>query len=196
MNNVVERIADMILGEDFMNGTLSIPTGEEAIEIAYHEAGHFVVKQVLDLSYMMDTFCITILPNNKALGANWYTYNGKTPQNAKTYRDMIAALLGGKMATNIIGLNSTVCADDFNRAYDIAYKYVTKYKSNKNKEEQIIDTIVEIGTAVQQLLLDNKEKLEIIANALLWRKILLKNELKDLYDGTISIEDLEPLELD
>lgn len=196
MNNNTNRIAETILGEDFKNCKNSILTGDLALEVAYHEAGHYVVKQALNLSYMMDTFCISILPTEFSLGANWYSFRKNVPRNPKMYEDMIASILGGKMATEIIGLNLTSCEDDLRRAYEIAYEYATKYYTDENAENQVLKIIVDIGTFVKQLLKDNKERLDLIAQALLSRKVLLGTEARALYDGTLTIEELEPLDLD
>lgn len=77
-------------------------------------------------------------------------------------------------------------------------EWIEKYypKGLENKEKEISALISKAGKIAQKTLKENEEKLEIIAEALLFRKALLGKEAEDLYTGILTIDKLEPLELD
>ena len=69
-------------------------------------------------------------------------------------------------------------------------------KGLEDKEEQALLLITKGGNIAKKILKENEDKLETIAQALLFRKVLLGEEAQAIYDGTLTIEELEPLELD
>lgn len=177
-----------------------IRTEQELRETAFHEAGHFIVNKALQMDYI-PIIVITIVPTKEHFGVNYSDYiEESVNKDEKYYIERIAYAIAGKIASEQMGFEPAFWKGDFIKAIDIAEEYIQKYcpyiNNKEEKEEKTIELFRKAGEEVKKAILENKEKLEIIAEALLFRKILLGEEAQALYDGTLTLEELEPLELD
>lgn len=172
-------------------------TEQEERELAIHEAGHFVSNQEL-LQDRKKIWCITIIPTDDHFGANIFLKDKYFLENKEDYENEIAVLVSGKIASEQMGFKARFYEKDLIEAYECALECVEKYypKGLEDKEEQALLLITKGGNIAKKILKENEDKLETIAQALLFRKVLLGEEAQAIYDGTLTIEELEPLELD
>src|ERR1039458_10191563 len=130
------RAADQILDEDFdhalervIAGTQSrrVLNDHEKEVVAYHEAGHALVAELLPAVDRVHR--VSIVPRGRALG---YTLNlPDEDRYLKTREELIdymTMLLGGRAAEQIVfGAVSTGAADDLRRASEVAGAMITDY---------------------------------------------------------------------
>ena len=167
---------------------------------AYHEAGHAVVGRYLPTQSNVKE--VSIIPRGVAGGYTMYKSDEDKYYISKTeMQERLTALLGGRAAEKLV-LNdiSTGASNDIEVATNIARDMVTKYGMSdvlgpidfKGKEpyemqlfgENIGDKIGQevkllIDTAyerAQQLLIEHRDKLEIIAQTLLEREKINETE--------------------
>lgn len=194
INNRREWIGLHVFGEGSKKISL---TGQEERELSIHESGHFVSIQEL-LQDRKKIWCITIIPTDDHFGANFFFKDQYVLENKEDYEKEIAVLVSGKIASEQMGFKARFYEQDLIEAYQCALECVEKYypKGLEDKEEQALLLITKGGNIAKKILKENEDKLETIAQALLFRKVLLGEEAQAIYDGTLTIEELEPLELD
>ena len=143
-------------------------------------------------------WCITIIPTKNHLGSNLFLKDKYVLKNKEDYENEIAVLVSGKIASEQMGFEPRFYEKDLLEAFNYARECVEKYypKGLEDKEEQALLLITKGGNIAKKILKENEDKLETIAQALLFRKVLLGEEAQAIYDGTLTIEELEPLELD
>lgn len=95
--------------------------------IAYHEAGHAVVGEILE--HCDPVHKVTILPRGMSLGATWsLPEKDSYLVSQEELLDDICALLGGRMAEDLIfGSVTTGATSDLQRVTAIARAMVTEY---------------------------------------------------------------------
>lgn len=184
-----------------------IISAEEKKIIAYHEAGHAVVSWLL--KHVDPLIKVSIIPRGKALGAAWYLPGEHQFRNSVQFTDMLCAALGGRAAEEIIFNDVTSGAvDDLEKVTKQAYTMVTFYGLNKKvgnisfynssgyneygfqkpySEEtgKLIDEEVRtiIDNAYKQtkdLLLKNKNSLIEVAELLLKKEVIFKEDLEKI----------------
>lgn len=180
---------------------------EEKKIVAYHEAGHAVAGWYLE--HADPLVKVSIVPRGvAALGYAQYLPKEQFLYQTEQLMDEMCMALGGRAAEAIIfGKISTGALSDLERVTKLSYSMVTvygmnnklgnisfydskpqEYNFNKPYSEstaQLIDTEVKkiIDDAydrVTQLLMDKKEKLEIVAKELLAKEIIFQNDLERL----------------
>lgn len=180
-------------------------TQEDKKLIAYHEAGHALIRLLLPET-ADPLHKVTIIPRGSALGVTH-----SLPEREKyitTKEEMEAAVmsaLGGRVAEEIIfGLLTTGAYSDFQAANRIVRNMVTKYGMSpelgmiiysqqhgdfeySQKTAEKIDTEVQRLTALyhdqtRQLLEANRDKLEKLAQALIEKETMLAEEIYQLLD--------------
>ena len=190
--------------------------------IAYHEAGHAVVGELLE--YSDPVHKVTILPRGMSLGSTWQLPDKDSYLISKQeLLDDIAALLGGRLAEEIVfGEVTTGASNDLERVARIARAMVTRYgmsdkvgslavgrpssnpflgrdygedRDYSEEVAQLIDEEVRhiVDTSRQRafdLLVQNRDKLDSVVNALLSRETLDRDEFLAVMDG----QELPPLE--
>jgi cell division protease FtsH len=124
MDEFQEAIERVIAGPERRSRLIS---DEEKEIIAYHEAGHAVVQEVLPNCDPVRK--ITIVSRGMALG---YTMalpeDDHLLQSKAKFRDQLAGMLGGRVAEEIMfGDITTGASNDLERATDLARKMVTRY---------------------------------------------------------------------
>ncbi len=95
--------------------------------IAYHEAGHAVVGEILE--HCDPVHKVTILPRGMSLGATWsLPEKDSYLVSQEELLDDICALLGGRMAEDLVyGSVTTGATSDLQRVTAIARAMVTEY---------------------------------------------------------------------
>ena len=165
-----------------------------ALNTAYHEAGHALIGELLEPDSVS---FITITKNDSnTKGLTIFHNNDDYYADIKFMKNRVKSLLGGKAATEIVfntcdvGTNS-----DLGRAYDIVNRFVDNYcmldfnswiidrdetseKVKDNKSRNINKLIDSYYREVKDMLINNRHKLDALANELKNRKILFKDEIK------------------
>ena len=172
---------------------------------AYHEAGHAVVSRYLPTQTNVKE--ISIIPRGVAGGYTMYKSDEDKYYISKTeMQEKLIALLGGRAAEKLV-LNdiSTGASNDIEVATKIARDMVTKYGMSDNlgpidfqgKEQNDMFVFGEnigdkIGAEVkalideaynnaQKLLIEHRDKLDIIAQTLLAKEKINEQEFKDIF---------------
>ncbi len=173
--------------------------------IAYHEAGHAVVSW--KLKHVDPLVKVSIIPRGKSLGAAWYLPEEHQLKTVTEFTEKICAALAGRVAEEItFGEISSGALDDLERVTKEAYSMVVYFGFNKKignvsfydsagrqefqkpySEEtgKLIDEEVRnlIDTAYQKtknLLIENKDSLGQVAELLLRKEIIYKEDLEGI----------------
>ena len=109
-----------------------IMDAQEREVIAYHEAGHAVIGELLEHSDPVHK--VTVLPRGMSLGSTWHMPEAdKYLVSKEELIDDITALLGGRVAEEIVfGRVWTGASNDLQRVTAIARAMVTKYGMSEN----------------------------------------------------------------
>ena len=184
-----------------------IITPEEKKAIAYHEAGHATVSWLLE--HAAPLVKVTIVPRGRSLGAAWYLPEERQIVRTDQIQDEMCAALGGRAAEEItFGKISTGALSDLEKVTKQARAMVTIYGLNdkignltyydptgeeygftkpySEKTAQVIDE--EIREIIEQqyqraldILRTNREKLTILAELLLEREVIFKEDLEHIF---------------
>lgn len=172
---------------------------------AYHEAGHAIVSSTLETQKGVKE--VSIIPRGVAGGYTMYKSDEDKCYISKTeMQEKLVALMGGRAAEKIV-LNdiSTGASNDIEVATNIAKDMITKYGMSETLGPISINTEQDpyelqllgdkfgdaIGAEVkvlldnayntaQQLIRENREKLDRVANALLEREVISADEFQEL----------------
>lgn len=185
-----------------------IITTEEKRTIAYHEAGHATVSWLLQ--HAAPLVKVTIVPRGRSLGAAWYLPEERQLTTTEQMNDELAATLGGRAAEEVIfGKISTGALSDLEKVTRQARAMVTIYGLNEKlgnityydssgqqeysfdkpyseKTAEIIDK--EISNIIEgqyerakNILRENREKLEALAEMLLEKEVIFKEDLEAIF---------------
>ena len=181
---------------------------KEKKTIAYHEAGHATVSWLLE--YASPLVKVTIIPRGQSLGAAWYLPEERQITTKEQLVDEICAALGGRAAEQVqFGKVSTGALSDLEKVTKQAYAMVSIYGLNdkignlsyydstgqsdytfskpySEKTAEVIDEEVkklveECYSRSVRILAENKDKLDILANRLLEREILYREDLVEIF---------------
>ena len=169
---------------------------------AYHEAGHAIVMKAIPNSDPVHQ--ITIIPRGMAGG-----FTMSLPEDEKFFMtkgdmvNMIKHLLGGRVAEALkLDDISTGASNDLERATAIARQMITKYGfssklgpvSFSSSDEVFLgkdfSTRQNYYEATTNILKENDEAFERVAQALLLIETLDGEQFNDLYEGKITPEEL------
>jgi len=185
-----------------------IITKKEKEVIAYHEAGHATVSWLLEHAHPLVK--VTIVPRGQSLGAAWYLPEERSLNSTHQILDEMCAALGGRAAEKIVFDEITTGAlSDLEKVTKQAYSMVSIYGLNEaignisfydsrgnsdynfqkpysDKTAELMDSevkkIVEKQYArAKQLLSDNKDKLTQLANQLLEKEVIFKEDLVKIF---------------
>ena len=184
-----------------------IITPEEKKAIAYHEAGHATVSWLLE--HAAPLVKVTIVPRGRSLGAAWYLPEERQIVRTDQIQDEMCAALGGRASEEIIfGKISTGALSDLEKVTKQARAMVTIYGLNEKignltyydptgeeygftkpyseKTAQVIDE--EISNIIEQqyqralaILRANQDKLTTLAELLLEREVIFKEDLENIF---------------
>jgi cell division protease FtsH len=94
--------------------------------VAYHELGHAIVAAKMPNADPV--YKITIVPRGMSGGATWYLPKEEDLRTRQDMLDMIASMLGGRVAEEIVfGDVTTGASQDLDRATDLARAMVCEY---------------------------------------------------------------------
>ena len=184
-----------------------IITPEEKKTIAFHEAGHATVSWMLE--HAAPLVKVTIVPRGQSLGAAWYLPEERQIVRTEQMLDEMCATLGGRAAESIIfdkistgalsdlvkvtqqaramvtiyGLNNKIGNITYYQTNDSEYGFTKPYSEETAK---LIDT--EISLIVEkeykraiQLLKKHKNKLTELAEHLLEKEVIFKDDLERIF---------------
>lgn len=107
-----------------------IITDDEKKSIATHEAGHATVSWLLQ--YGDPLVKVTIVPRGRALGAAWYSPEGRQIMPTQALLDTMCGLLAGRAAEELfLGEVGTGASNDLERTTKIARALVMVYGMSK-----------------------------------------------------------------
>ena len=181
-----------------------IVTPEEKKTIAFHEAGHATVSWLLE--HAAPLVKVTIVPRGQSLGAAWYLPEERMIVRTEQMLDEMCAALGGRAAEKIMfNKISTGALSDLEKVTQQARAMVSVYGLNETlgnityhdstgqmensftkpyseKTAQVIDK--EISDIIEMqykracdLLKKNKIKLKQLAERLLEKEVIFKDDL-------------------
>jgi cell division protease FtsH len=187
-----------------------IITTEEKEVIAFHEAGHATISWLLEFAHPLVK--VTIVPRGQSLGAAWYLPEERTITTTEQILDQMCSALGGRAAEEVIfNKISTGALSDLEKVTKQAYAMVSIYGLNKRvgnisyydsqgrdmftkpyseDTAKVIDEEVSKMIEFQyaraiQILTENKDKLDQLANKLLTAEVIFKEDLENIFGKRI-----------
>ncbi|MFV0573100.1 MAG: ATP-dependent zinc metalloprotease FtsH [Xanthomarina gelatinilytica] len=185
-----------------------IMTVAEKRAIAYHEAGHATVSWMLE--HAAPLVKVTIVPRGRSLGAAWYLPEERLIVHPEQMLDEMCAALGGRAAEQVMfDRISTGALSDLEKVTKQARAMVTIYglsdkvgnltyydssgqneygftKPYSEKTAELIDQ--EISNIIEEqyqravkLLVENKDKLTKLAEVLLEKEVIFKDNLEKIF---------------
>ena len=185
-----------------------IITKDERKVIAYHEAGHASVSWLVE--HASPLIKVTIVPRGRSLGAAWYLPEERQITTKEQMIDEMCAALGGRAAEEIIfGKVSTGALSDLEKITKQAYAMVTVYglsdkignisfydSSGQNEysfskpysektaeliDQEVSDMVEAAYSRTKKILLENRDKLEKLAEELLEKEVIFKENLEGIF---------------
>jgi ATP-dependent metalloprotease FtsH len=183
-------------------------TPQEKKVIAFHEAGHAAVSWLT--KYANPLVKVTIVPRGRSLGAAWYLPEERQITTTEQMLDEMCAALGGRGAEELIfGKVSTGALSDLEKITKQAYAMVTVFGLNKKignisyydssgqsdysfskpYSEKTAETIdQEVSNIIESsykrtkdILTKNKNKLIALAELLLEKEVIFKDDLEKIF---------------
>jgi cell division protease FtsH len=178
-------------------------TNSEKRVVAWHEAGHALVSELLPTVDQVQK--VSIVPRGKALG---YTLN--LPQEDRYLKsrqeliDYMKVLLGGRVAEQItFGRVTTGASDDLGKVTEIARSMVYEYgmgtsirshqvpandwnvseMMRQRRDEEVTEIAEEAYRGAQALILEHRDLLDRIAHALLDKEVIDHDEIVEIMAG-------------
>jgi len=209
-NKAVEK-QDFLDAVDRIVGGLEkknkIITPDEKKAIAFHEAGHATTSWILE--HAAPLVKVTIVPRGNSLGAAWYLPEERLIVRPEQMLDEMCAALGGRAAEKVIfNKISTGALSDLEKVTKQARMMVTVYglsdkvgnltyydssgqeggftKPYSEKTAELIDSEISVMIEEQyqraiNLLTENKDKLTLLANMLLEKEVIFKDDLVEIF---------------
>ncbi|WP_179345471.1 ATP-dependent zinc metalloprotease FtsH [Winogradskyella ursingii] len=185
-----------------------IITPDEKRAVAFHEAGHATVSWMLE--HAAPLVKVTIVPRGRSLGAAWYLPEERLIVRPEQMLDEMCAALGGRAAEKVIFDEiSTGALSDLEKVTKQARAMVTvyglsekvgnltyydssgqsEYGFTKPYSEQTAELIdKEISDIIEkqyqraiELLKNNKDKLTELAEVLLEKEVIFKDNLEKIF---------------
>tara|TARA_R110001592_G_scaffold262565_1_gene527765 strand:- start:164118 stop:166226 length:2109 start_codon:yes stop_codon:yes gene_type:complete len=185
-----------------------IISSDEKNKIAHHEAGHATISWLLE--HASPLVKVTIIPRGRSLGAAWYLPEERQLTNTDQILDEMCAALGGRAAEEIIfNKISTGALSDLEKVTKQARAMVTIYGLNERLgnityydsqngndmgftkpyseetariiDEEISKIIEAQYVRAKEILTENKEKLVQLAELLLEKEVIFKENLERIF---------------
>jgi len=185
-----------------------IITKNEKRVIAFHEAGHATVSWMLE--HASPLVKVTIVPRGRSLGAAWYLPEERQITTAEQIMDEMCAALGGRAAEEIaFGKVSTGALSDLEKITKQAYASIVYYGLNdkvgnisyydssgqseysfgkpysestaKTIDEEVKKMVDVAYAKTKQILTTNKDKLTLLAEKLLEKEVIFKEDLEEIF---------------
>jgi cell division protease FtsH len=197
-----------------------IVTVDEKKAIAIHEAGHATVSWMLE--HAAPLIKVTIVPRGQSLGAAWYLPEERLIVRTDQMLDEMCATMGGRAAEKVtFNRISTGALSDLEKVTKQARAMVTVYGLNEKignvtyydssgqneynfskpySEEtaKIIDKEISLLIETQyqraiQILEDNKDKLNQLADILIEKEVIFKDDLETIFGKRAFDKNLEEI---
>jgi len=181
---------------------------DEKYAIAIHEAGHASVSWLLQ--YASPLVKVTIVPRGQSLGAAWYLPEERSITRTEQLLDEMCATLGGRAAEYVtFGKISTGALSDLEKVTKQSYAMVSMYglseklgnisfydSQGRNEysfskpysedtakmiDEEVSKLIEEQYKRAIALLQANKDKLEALAQKLLEKEVIFKDNVEEIF---------------
>ena len=185
-----------------------IITPGEKKAVAYHEAGHATISWLLE--HAAPLVKVTIVPRGRSLGAAWYLPEERLIVRPEQMLDEMCAALGGRAAEKVIfDKISTGALSDLEKVTKQARAMVTIYglsdkvgnltyydSSGQNEygftkpyseqtaeliDKEISDIIENQYQRAIKILEQNKDKLTLLAEELLEKEVIFKDNLEVIF---------------
>jgi cell division protease FtsH len=185
-----------------------IVTPEEKKAIAIHEAGHATVSWMLE--HAAPLVKVTIVPRGQSLGAAWYLPEERLIVRPDQMLDEMCATMGGRAAEKVtFGRISTGALSDLEKVSKQARAMITIYGLNdkignvtyydssgqseynfskpyseetaKVIDKEISDLIESQYQRAIQILEENKDKLNQLADILIDKEVIFKDDLESIF---------------
>lgn len=196
-----------------------IITKDEKKTIAIHEAGHATISWLLE--YANPLVKVTIVPRGQSLGAAWYLPEERSITTTEQLLDQMCSALGGRAAEELVFSKiSTGALSDLEKTTKQAYAMVSIYGLNKRVgnisfydsqgrdaftkpysddtakmiDEEVSKLIESQYQRALNILTENKDKLELLADKLLIDEVIFKEDLEDIF-GKRPWDPAEPIEV-
>lgn len=195
-----------------------IVTTEEKKAIAIHEAGHATVSWMLE--HAAPLIKVTIVPRGQSLGAAWYLPEERLIVRTDQMLDEMCATMGGRAAEQVIfGRISTGALSDLEKVTRQARAMVTIYGLNdkignvtyydstgqseysfskpySEETAKVIDKEISLLIENQyeraiKILEENKDKLNQLADILIEKEVIFKDDLETIFGKRTFDSNLE-----
>ena len=195
-----------------------IVTPAEKRAIAIHEAGHATVSWMLE--HAAPLVKVTIVPRGQSLGAAWYLPEERLIVHPEQMLDEMCATMGGRAAEKVIfNKISTGALSDLEKVTKQARAMVTiyglndkignvtyydssgqsEYNFSKPYSEETAQTIdKEISILIEsqyeraiKLLEENKDKLNQLADILIEKEVIFKDDLEAIFGERLFNKETE-----
>lgn len=194
-----------------------IITPKEKETIAYHEAGHATISWLVE--HASPLVKVTIVPRGQSLGAAWYLPEERQITTTEQILDEMCAALGGRAAEqSVFSQISTGALSDLEKVTKQAYAMVKIFGLNdkignmsfydsRGQEsfqnpysEELAKTMdAEASKIIESqyqralaILIENREKLDILAKKLLEKEVIFKEDLEEVFGKrTFDKEDIQ-----
>lgn len=186
--------------------------------IAVHEAGHAVVSWMVE--HAAPLIKVTIVPRGQSLGAAWYLPEERLIVRTEQMLDEMCATMGGRAAEYVVfGKISTGALSDLEKVTKQARAMITIYGLNEElgnvtyydssgqneygftkpySEDTAIRIDKEISKLIEeqyhraiQILEENKDKLNQLANVLIEKEVIFKDDLETIFGKRIYDKHVE-----
>jgi cell division protease FtsH len=181
-------------------------TPKEKKVIAFHEAGHATVSWMLE--HAAPLVKVTIVPRGQSLGAAWYLPAERMIVQTEQMLDEMCATMGGRAAEKVMfNKISTGALSDLEKVTKQARAMITVYGLNEEvgnityydssgndafvkpySEETGRKIDKEISKMIEaqyqraiDILENNKEKLTLLADLLLEKEVIFKDDLQEIF---------------
>ena len=181
---------------------------QEKKRIAYHEAGHATIGWLTE--HAAPLVKVTIVPRGKSLGAAWYLPEERQITTTEQLLDEMCMTMGGRAAEEVVfGNISTGALSDLEKVTKQANAMISIYGLNKEignvsyydssgqneygfskpySEETAQKIDKEIKAMIEgqyerakNILADNRDKLDILAQKLIDKEVIFKEDLEEIF---------------
>jgi cell division protease FtsH len=173
--------------------------------IAFHEAGHALVSW--RLKTIDPLVKVSIIPRGKSLGAAWYLPEERQIRTFTQFSERLSAALAGRAAEELtFGEVSSGAVDDLEKVTKDAYTMVAYFGFNKKVghvsfydssgksefqkpysedtgkliDEEVRKLVDEAYTTAKDILANHRDELNKLANRLLEKEIIFKDDLEKI----------------
>jgi cell division protease FtsH len=208
-NDFLEAMDRIIAGLEKKSKIIS---PHEKKVIAYHEAGHALISWLLP--HVDPLMKVSIIPRGKSLGAAWYLPEERQLKTMTELTERICAALAGRASEEItFGEVTSGAMDDLEKVTKEAYTMIAYFGFNKKIgnvsfydssgqnntfqkpyseetakliDEEVRKFIEECYQRTKNLLLKNKEALIKMAQLLLQKEVIFKEDVEKIVGARIT----------